>query len=343
MAQHVLQACLKPPRMPAPADAPITDPVLVNDWHPVLPSKELTGERPVAAKLLGEDVVLWRCAGRALAWKDLCIHRGAKLSLGKVAGATLACPYHGWTYGESGRCTLIPSQPAVAPPARARAQVYRAQERYGLVWVCLGEPARDLPDLPQWEDPEYRHDICGPYIFTAAGPRIMENFFDVGHFPFVHDGLLGASGHPEIGDHHAVVTPEGITVDDIRIWQPGNASSTAGGDVTYRFRIYRPFTAEFLKSNGPGRILQRLVAAPITQTLTKAWMLRAMNMGLDRPAEDFVAFEDLLASQDIPVVESQRPERLPLALLAELHLRSDRIAIAYRQWLRLLGLSYGTA
>jgi phenylpropionate dioxygenase-like ring-hydroxylating dioxygenase large terminal subunit len=326
----------------APED-PITDPILLNDWHPVLAASDLPADRPAAARLLGEDLVLWRSAGRPLAWRDLCIHRGAKLSLGKVAGDTLACPYHGWVYGAEGRCLRIPAHAQLAPPPRAQARTYRAQERFGVIWVCLGELARDLPDLPQWSDPAYRHDVCGPYTFQAAGPRVMENFFDVGHFAFVHDGLLGASAHPEVGDHHAVVTPDGITVDDVRVWQPGNASSTAGGEVTYRFQIHRPFTAEFLKSNGPVRILQRLIVTPVSRLLTQAWMLRAMNTGLDRPAADFRAFEDLLASQDVAVVESQRPELLPLDLQAELHLRSDRIAIAYRQWLRVLGLSYGTA
>jgi hypothetical protein len=44
-----------------------------------------------------------------------------------------------------------------------------------------------------------------------------------------------------------------------------------------------------------------------------------------------------------PPLESQRPELLPLDVQAELHLRSDRTAIADRGWLRDLGLSFGTA
>jgi hypothetical protein len=48
-------------------------------------------------------------------------------------------------------------------------------------------------------------------------------------------------------------------------------------------------------------------------------------------------------AQDIPVVESQRPELLPLDLQAELHLRSDRLAIAYRQYLKKCGLRLGTS
>ena len=58
---------------------------------------------------------------------------------------------------------------------------------------------------------------------------------------------------------------------------------------------------------------------------------------------NYRGFDDEMIAQDIPVVESQRPELLPLDLQAELYLRSDRAAIAYRKWLRQIGLKYGTA
>ena len=58
----------------------------------------------------------------------------------------------------------------------------------------------------------------------------------------------------------------------------------------------------------------------------------------------FAVFDqDKIVGQDRPIVESQRPELLPLDLQAELHLRSDRTAIAYRKWLTDLGLTFGTA
>jgi len=50
-----------------------------------------------------------------------------------------------------------------------------------------------------------------------------------------------------------------------------------------------------------------------------------------------------VTEQDRAIVESQRPELLPLDLQAELHLRSDRMAIAYRKWLREIGMRYGVA
>ena len=61
----------------------IDDPVLLNDWHAVARSAD-TGESQVAAaRLLGEDLVVWRQNGSVMAWKDLCVHRGARSSLSR--------------------------------------------------------------------------------------------------------------------------------------------------------------------------------------------------------------------------------------------------------------------
>ena len=64
------------------------------------------------------------------------------------------------------------------------------------------------------------------------------------------------------------------------------------------------------------------------------WLIMALNYAHDVPAEELRRFQDVVTNQDVPVVESQRPELLPLDLQAELHLRADRAAIAYRQWLK---------
>ncbi len=76
--------------------APLSDPVVRNEWHVAGRSSDLGPGRPLAARMLGEDVVLLRSGDRVMAWKDLCIHPGAKLSLGRVAGDCLVCPCHGW-------------------------------------------------------------------------------------------------------------------------------------------------------------------------------------------------------------------------------------------------------
>ncbi len=82
---------------------------LARCWHPVAYGHEVT-DKPVAATLLGEAVVVWRTSdGRAHAMRDLCIHRGTALSLGWIADDCLVCPYHAWRYDASGRVRAHPA------------------------------------------------------------------------------------------------------------------------------------------------------------------------------------------------------------------------------------------
>lgn len=116
-------------------------------WYPILWSKEVT-DKPVAVKLLDQPLVIWRANGQLSAFYDLCIHRGAALSLGWVNGDQLVCGYHGWNYAADGSCTRIPSLPPEREiPSKARAKAYRVEERHGLIWVCLGERVRISPSF----------------------------------------------------------------------------------------------------------------------------------------------------------------------------------------------------
>ena len=55
-----------------------------NQWYPVSLISELKSDKPLARTVLGEDIVVWRSGHKICAWKDLCIHRGVRLSLGTV-------------------------------------------------------------------------------------------------------------------------------------------------------------------------------------------------------------------------------------------------------------------
>lgn len=320
----------------------INDPILVNDWHVVARVEQVREGAPFAARLLEEDIVLWRLGGQVMAWQDLCIHRGSKLSLGSIEDGRLMCPYHGWTYNEQGRCVLMPAHPEQTPPDKARVKTYRAQERYGWIWVCLGEPAYEIPKFAEWDDPTFRKIHCGPYRFKAHGPRVLENFLDVAHFPFVHEGYLGDRSHTQISDYDVTSGPEGVTARDIRVWQPDPDGTGIGKDVAYTYKVLRPLTAYFVKV-AQQQFSIYFAVTPVAELETLGWMWMNYNYAYDVPEEELRAFQDTVAGQDIPIVESQRPERLPLDLQAELHLRSDRTAIAYRRWLNELGLSFGTS
>lgn len=322
----------------------IRDQILLNDWHPAASLAELQQKGILSVQLLGEDLVVWRSGEQILAWQDLCIHRGTRLSLGKIkAGTLLECPYHGWTYNSAGRCIRIPAHPEQTPPNKAQVKVYRACQRYGLVWVSLGDPDTNFVSFPEWEQSTFRKILCGPYPVQAGGPRIIENFLDVAHFPFVHQGILGVREHPEISNYEAEIMENGVEARDVRIYQPDPYGTGQGDQVTYTYRVLRPLTAYLVKESTGPKFSILLTITPHDETHSTAWIWLASNTGHEIPEAEVIAYQDRIFAQDRPIVESQRPELLPLDLQAELHLRSDRTAIAYRRWLRELGLTYGTS
>src|SRR5262245_31703869 len=66
-------------------------------------------------EIMGEPVLIGRSrAGQVFALRDICPHRAAPLSAGRLTreadGAeSVECPYHGWRYGLDGGCRAIPS------------------------------------------------------------------------------------------------------------------------------------------------------------------------------------------------------------------------------------------
>jgi phenylpropionate dioxygenase-like ring-hydroxylating dioxygenase large terminal subunit len=328
--------------MQMPANG-LEDPRLSGEWFAVAWSREVRPGQLVARRLLGLDTVLWRSAQGIHCWRDLCIHRGAQLSLGKLCGDRVVCPYHAWEYSSTGQCVHIPAQPDQPPPVKARAETYQVRERYGMVWVCVGEPLGDVPEFAAGDDPAFRLILAGPYFFRAKGPRVIENFLDVAHLGFVHAGLLGDPQHGEIEDYEVGMGPHGPEAREIRIWQPDPDGTARGALVTYRYWVCAPLTVALEKVHGDQRFSILAQVAPMDTGTCESRLVMAMNYAHDVPEETFVHFQDEVNAQDKIVVESQRPELLPLDLQSELHLRSDRMAIAYRKWLREIGFSYGTA
>jgi phenylpropionate dioxygenase-like ring-hydroxylating dioxygenase large terminal subunit len=322
----------------------IHDPVLIREWHVVAQAGAL-GEGAVrGARLMGEDVVLWRSGGQVHAWQDLCAHRGAKLSLGKVVdGHHLRCPYHGWTYDGTGGCVLMPAHPTQMPPPRARARAYSCREAYGWIWVCLADDPAPLPEFPEWGKDGYQTVLQGPAPIQALGPRVIENFLDLSHLPIVHAGTLGDPSHAEIGRYEVSASPHPVSARGIRIWQPDPDGTGQGQECAYAYDVLRPLAAYLTKETSGGRLTIMITATPVDESRSLACLTFAVRAETAVAEKDFVFWADGILNQDIPIVESQRPERLPLDLQAELHLPSDRTSIAYRQWLRRSGVTFGTA
>jgi phenylpropionate dioxygenase-like ring-hydroxylating dioxygenase large terminal subunit len=315
--------------------------VLHHYWHPVLRSDEVT-DRPVAARVLDQPLVFWRSHGQIAAFYDLCIHRGTPLSLGWIDDGLLVCAYHGWCYEPSGACARIPSLPLERGiPAKARARAHHVREQYGLIWVCLDEPHADIPVFPpEFYDPSW---TWAPYFsegtWNANVARMVENLGDYSHFPWVHPGTLGDRTHPE--------TP-GVTIEPIdggftyEIVQSVNRLKASAAAVQ-RFTINLPFLIMIQRSqpDGPERHTNVYVFNPISAKETRFFRFSGRNYRDRMTDEELNERHRLTFEQDRVIVESQRPEELPLDLAEELHLRGpDTAGLEYRRRLRDLGVTW---
>jgi phenylpropionate dioxygenase-like ring-hydroxylating dioxygenase large terminal subunit len=311
-------------------------------WLPVAYSDEVTDD-PVAVRLCDVDIVLARLGGELRAFADLCPHRGAKISLGWIEDEQVRCGYHGWGFDGSGACTLIPNGVDSKIPLRARLRGFRCRESAGLVWVCLeDEPHFEIPRFDEYRDPDYRVVKVPAIDWNASAVRRIENFVDLAHIPWVHDGLLGDSNHPGVPDH--ALERE---VDNIHMW--GSFSEVASiktdssaleeSDPTltssHSWRIFMPLTVWWEQGLPEDKRFGLLIAAsPISRTVTRTFMLNFRNFALGESDAPFCQFQIEIAEQDRAIVESQRPEEIPVDLTAELHLRTaDKMSIEYRRWL----------
>lgn len=322
----------------------LNDQTLENEWYAVLKAEEVKG-RPVSLNILGERVVVFRSSTGIHAFKDVCIHRGAALSLGKLAGDELVCPYHGWRYNAAGECVCIPAQRDEEKiPLRAKAIVFACTERYGLLWVCIGKPPQDVPAFLQFDDPSFRTLVYGSYSIRASAPRVIENFLDFSHLMFVHEGILGDSSHAEIPEYKVRRFGNMLITDDIVLYSQSNYD---GGLVPYTMHkqtlsVLTAFMVKRNLSNGGVDVLL-MNAVPISENHTLSFTLHARNYDLDRDDDKYITLNNEIMHQDVQILESQTPEELPLDLQAELNHKSDQMSIAYRRLLSELNVSIGTA
>lgn len=311
-------------------------------WHPVAAVGSVAAGQAVAVTLLGQDLVLW-CDehGHAHALADQCPHRGARLSMGRVVGQHLQCAYHGWRFDGDGACRRIPAAPALAPTAAQAARAFRVAAAHGLWWVNLSDEAADLPDtagVPQ------RAIVCGPFDVETSAPRAIENFLDTAHFGFVHHGWLGDPAHTEVAPYTVALDAAGAPgVPHFQAWQPrASAASAQGAWVDYRYQVLTPYAALLAKQSDEPGVPQEAYAlwcCPKTPESTRVWFT-IYTSDENADAAQAIAFQATIFSQDRPVLESQRPKRLPVSG-GEAHGPADRLSAAYRRYLRAKNLSFG--
>jgi vanillate O-demethylase monooxygenase subunit len=332
------------PPLPRGCTFPETDwRVLARAWHPVAFSHDVSAT-PLDVTLLDERVVVYRLAdGTLVAARDLCVHRGAPLSMGHVEGDEIVCRYHGLRYDRGGRCTLIPAHPGGAISPRLRLTMFAVTERCGLVWVRLvdTDPA-PLPELREWDDPDYVRVLPDSIAIAAAAGRQIEGFLDVSHFAFVHAESFGEPENPTVPTYPVTPTPQGFVADYVstvsNFAHAQKHRNPPGFLWRRRFEVFLPFTAKLTVFFPDGQLHILNAASPVSARKTKLFVPICRNFDRDAPEAATLAFNHQVFAEDIAIVERQWPEDLPLDLHAEAHFPADRSSITYRRALATLGL-----
>lgn len=311
-------------------------------WHPVCSLDELRaakpgGRGPLAVTLLGRTLAVAELdGGEVVALDDRCLHRSTRLSVGTVDGPGLRCAYHGWLWDGAGHCREIPAMPDGPIPPRARVGAYSTRLAYGLVWVRIDDRAgTELPACPVWNDPAFRVVAGPPYTWPVAAPRRVENFVDLSHFAWVHDGTL-ARREDAVPPLPSIARAEG----ELRFHYDPPDEFEADATAMYGYSAYRmpvPCTVNisFQLATGARRVLW-MTASPLDDATCRSFWFFARDDDLTGDDEPHLAFQRQVLAEDEPVVCNQVPAEMPLDAGVELSVRTDRVSIEYRRWLREL-------
>eukprot|EP01041_Mallomonas_annulata_P012201 gene12201-25630_t len=220
----------------------------------------LVGREPKAVRILGEAVVLYRTqGGAAVALEDACPHRKLPLSMGRIKGDAIECGYHGLTFDCSGSCIDAATQVRIPPFAKVRS--YPVQDKYGLLWIWMGDPSRAAAN-PVFE--MANHGQVG-WSLTKGDQLLVDchylwlvdNLLDPSHVAWVHRTSFAGAGTDD--------TPLQIAAD-------------SGGVICSRWLLDQPpppFYAPLVKFAGNADRLQHYEVR---------YPSLAINMGIYTPA-----------------------------------------------------------
>jgi len=327
-------------------------PVLRRFWYPVMPMEDIA-DGPRAFTLLGQRIVVWRDGeGRPAALIDRCCHRTAQLSRGFIDGGGLACGYHGWTFDRAGRCIRVPQWPEGTRQPEFRVDAYRAEERYGYVWVCLGEPLQGIPEIAEASEPGMRRIPEFYEVWSCSAFRIMENSFDNAHFSYVHRASFGDVANPEPAEFTFTEHDWGFEAHSlVPVLNPEMQRSNLriASDRTVRDNLrtwWMPFCRK-LRIRYPNGLRHVIVTAATPIDDARAQVIQFVyrsDTEAETPAAKVIAFDRQVTNEDRFVLESTEPDPpLDDAGGREYHMPSDRPSLIMRKRFRALFAAHGAA
>lgn len=243
---------------------------LRNVWYVAAWSSDVSDELQ-QIRLLSEKVCMFRSeSGAVIALEDACPHRKLPLSNGRIKGETIECGYHGLTFDCTGQCVAAPGKGDIPPTAKVRS--YPAHEKYGLVWLWMGDTAladtNDIFEIEHYDDPTWGINRGASMDVKCNYLLITDNLLDPTHVAWVHQSSFAQAAAKD--------APLSITKKD-------------DGVVVHRWMLDvepAPFYKKIVEFEGHCDRLQHYEVRYPSHALIKAVFTPAGTGGPDGPLHD---------------------------------------------------------
>jgi phenylpropionate dioxygenase-like ring-hydroxylating dioxygenase large terminal subunit len=217
--------------------------------------------------------------------------------------------------------------------------------KFGFVWTTLGAPVRDVFTIDEADEADRRYVACGWVTLRSSPGRVVENFLDMAHFPFVHTGILGGEAATEVARYNWEIRKDTdeVWATDCKFFQPQMSAASEGTFAHLTYRVPDPYQVMLYRISPSDETRLDAIALfiqPITETLCRAQPVMYL-VDPDSTHTDLTQFEQVIFLQDRIIVENQRPLLLPLDPRDEIPTRADASSVTYRRWLKAKGLRWG--
>lgn len=216
--------------------------------------------------------------------------------------------------------------------------MYHCVEKYGLIWVCIGTPAEEIPLITQDDDPQFRRINTEVDIWKTSVTRMVDNFLDITHFPYVHVGTFGIRQDivvPKVDLRQIDDSWYGYTYEvDARNEGGATASSGSADSIVHRhmssgFNLPFNVRSTIKYSSGLQHILL-FTSTPIDDVNSYFSFVVWRNDDFSINAEEVIRFDYAIGAEDKRMLETMSGV-LPLSQTGVVSVQADKCNIEWRR------------
>lgn len=312
-------------------------------WYAVCPSGALANQ-PQKYMVHGEAYVMYRDErGGVHTVQPHCPHRGCDLSLGHVESGELICPFHGWRFDGTGKCTHIPANTPTAPmPKRAFLRTYPTVEYADLVWIYTetalqGDPPPTYTTFPELAFSDWRY-VPFHQTWNAHFTRVAESVLDVSHLPFVHSATTGENVDPAVQGplYRASKTSIVIYPTPFAAKHPMEPVPATPEGASTEIELLFPNQWIIRTPFGDhGMMCTFLTFTPVNDRRTDIFGIVMRSFDIDAVwMDDFhLQYTLNIMAEDQAIIEHLTPQHAPFDFTSEAHVASDAPTIRFRAML----------